>query len=80
MLRISGYPKLNIVRKFFWKNISKKIRIITCPTLDLKKDLENLKIFDKKFTLLTDAIIKIRNLKNEKTPVDLSLAKKKELF
>ena len=81
VLRISGYPKLNIVRKFFWKNISKKIRIITCPTLDLKKDLENLKIFDKKnLHYLPDAIIKIRNLKTEKTPVDLSLAKKKRVI
>ncbi len=81
VLRISGYPKLNIVRKFFWKNISKKIRIITCPTLDLKKDLENLKIFDKKnLHYLPDAIIKIRNLKTEKIPVDLSLAKKKRVI
>ena len=40
ILRISGYPKLNIIRKFFWKTISNKIRIITCPTLDLKKILK----------------------------------------
>ena len=33
VLRISGYPKLHILRRLFWKNISKKIKIITCPTL-----------------------------------------------
>ena len=47
ILRISGYPKLNIMRKFFWKISSKKINIVTFPTLDLKKDLENLNLFDR---------------------------------
>ena len=81
VLRISGYPKVEHSKEIFLEKHFKKIRIITCPTLDLKKDLENLKIFDKKnLHYLPDAIIKIRNLKTEKTPVDLSLAKKKELF
>ena len=32
ILRISGTPKLNFIRKFFWRLFSKKIYMITCPT------------------------------------------------
>ena len=48
ILRISGYPKLNYFRIFFWKLISKKIYKITCPTNELKLDLLKNKIFDEK--------------------------------
>ena len=66
ILRISGYPKLNILRKIIWKSISEKIKFITCPTSDLKKDLERLNIFNcKKIYFLPDAIIRIKNLKRE---------------
>ena len=40
ILRISGYPKLNFFRKIVWKSVSHKIKCVTCPTFDLKKDLE----------------------------------------
>ena len=63
ILRISGYPKLNIFRKFFWKLSSNKIKIITCPTLELKKDLENQNIFKQdNLYYLPDAIISIKDL------------------
>tara|TARA_E500000178_G_C16893567_1_gene694687 strand:- start:255 stop:1130 length:876 start_codon:yes stop_codon:yes gene_type:complete len=66
ILRISGYPKLNIIRKLIWKSVSGKIKFITCPTSDLKKDLERLNIFDcKKIYFLPDAIIRIENFKRE---------------
>ena len=48
ILRISGYPKLNIFRKMLWKLVSNEIIHITCPTYDLKKNLENQNIFKKK--------------------------------
>ena len=32
ILRISGLPKLTILRKLFWKIISKKIYMVTCPS------------------------------------------------
>ena len=32
ILRISGFPKLNILRKFLWNNSSKNLFKITCPT------------------------------------------------
>ena len=48
ILRISGFPKLNIIRKFFWKHISSKLYFITTPSEDLKKNLIELNIFEKK--------------------------------
>ncbi len=82
ILRISGYPKLNIVRKIFWKISSKKIKFITCPTLDLKKDLNNLSIFNSQnLYFLPDAIIKIENLKkNKRISTDLQLPKDKRII
>ena len=34
ILRISGMPKLNFIRVSLWKFCSKKIRFITCPSLN----------------------------------------------
>ena len=81
ILRISGYPKLNIIRKFFWNSVSKKLKFVTCPTLDLKKDLENLNLFDSSnLHYLPDAIIEIKNLKKKpKLPIDFNLSKSKKV-
>ena len=66
ILRISGMPKLNILRKFFWKICSSNIKIITCPSIELKKKIEYLKIFDKeKIFYLPDAVISIKNLRKQ---------------
>ena len=66
ILRISGYPKLNFFRKTIWKSVANKIKCVTCPTFDLKKDLEGLKIFDnKKIHFLPDAIARIEEFKRE---------------
>ena len=35
ILRISGYPRLNFLRKFIWISNSKNIFKITCPSIDL---------------------------------------------
>ena len=32
ILRISGFPKINIFRKFLWKKALSKIHMVTCPT------------------------------------------------
>ena len=40
ILRISGFPKLHFIRRYFWKKSGKKLKFITCPTLELKKKLE----------------------------------------
>ena len=67
VLRISGMPKLNFLRKFLWKLCAKKLFSITCPTIELKKKIINSKIFDvKKVFYLQDAIINLDNFRRFK--------------
>lgn len=62
ILRISGYPKLNILRKKFWQKVSCKLFKITCPTEELLTKLNLTKIFpNKKVFFLQDAIINFDN-------------------
>ncbi|MDC0974993.1 glycosyltransferase [Candidatus Pelagibacter sp.] len=62
ILRISGYPRLNFLRKKFWSLSEKKISRITCPTSELMNDLKNKKIFEKnKIAILYDAILNIKD-------------------
>ena len=63
ILRISGFPKLNFFRKFFWKKLSSKIYKITCPTNELKDNLVKKNIFsESKIFYLPDAIIDIKKI------------------
>lgn len=82
VLRISGYPKLNPIRKMFWKKISKKINFITCPTNELKKELIDLNLFEeKKIYLLRDAIINFGiNRPNKRVNIDLRYVKDKKII
>ena len=58
ILRISGLPKLNILRKFFWKFTLTKVNLITTPTQATLNDLVKQKITEsKKILLLRDPII-----------------------
>ena len=67
ILRISGMPRLNFVRKNFWKFISKKIFIITCPTIELEDKLKKINLFPKeKLFFLPDAIINFDNFIQKK--------------
>ena len=67
ILRISGYPKLNIIRKFFWKITNRKIYLVTCPTNELFKKLSDLNFLDNsKLEFLPDAIINIKDFLNQK--------------
>ena len=62
ILRISGYPKLNLARRLFWKKISKKIYKITFPTEDLISQIKNIKIFDEtKIDHLPDAVVNVKD-------------------
>tara|TARA_A100001015_G_C15021052_1_gene728011 strand:+ start:1715 stop:2872 length:1158 start_codon:yes stop_codon:yes gene_type:complete len=66
ILRISGMPKLNFIRVSLWKFCSKKIRYITCPSLELKNKIVNTKIFEKiKIFYLPDAVININKFKKQ---------------
>ena len=58
ILRISGLPRLNFLRKFFWKTISKKITLVTCPSNETMDYIKKAKIFDEeKIVVLYDPII-----------------------
>tara|TARA_B100000787_G_scaffold169141_1_gene159505 strand:+ start:5008 stop:6153 length:1146 start_codon:yes stop_codon:yes gene_type:complete len=66
ILRISGMPKLNFIRKNFWRLVSKKIFVVTCPSLELKSKLANMNLFvENKLHFLPDAIIDINIFKME---------------
>ena len=63
ILRISGYPKMNILRKLFWKFASKKIHRITFPSYDLYQQFKNMKIFEEnKMKVLYDPIISYKEV------------------
>ena len=64
ILRISGLPKLNFIRKIFWKIILKKVFFITAPTIKTQKYLESK--FEKKVFLLRDPIISVKTLIKKK--------------
>jgi len=66
ILRISGYPKLNFFRKRLWVRSNDKLFKVTSPTLELKKDLINHKIFKKELIeFLPDAIINIEQFRED---------------
>ena len=67
ILRISGLPKLTIIRIFIWKLFSKYIYRVTAPTQKTLEMLKKSKIFDQdKIILLRDpAIDKIEISKNK---------------
>jgi len=61
ILRISGMPKLNLIRKLFWKIISTKLYMVTSPSIELMNKLIDINLFDKKkICFLPDAIIDIK--------------------
>lgn len=65
ILRISGYPKLNILRRLFWKISNKRINKIFCPTFESKKQLIKQKIFDeKKIFVVYEPIIDLEKNRN----------------
>jgi len=67
ILRLSGLPKLNILRYFFWKFFSKKIYKVTCPTLGTYKNLLKKGIFDKdKLCILRDPALKLKEFSTKK--------------
>ncbi len=67
IIRISGTPKLNKFRRFFWTLFSKNVHVITCPTQSSLKKLNELKIFPKKkLKLLYDPILKVNYINKKK--------------
>ena len=68
ILRLSGLPKLNILRYFFWKFFSKRIYKVTCPTLGTYNNLLKKNIFDKdKLCVLRDPALKLNEFAAKKS-------------
>ena len=82
ILRISGFPKLNIFRKKLWSLSEKSIFKITCPTNDLKDSLIEKKIFDKKKIIkLSDPVINMRDfIEKKRDKSNLFVTKTKGYF
>ncbi len=63
ILRISGKPQLNFVRKFFWKIALKKIFKVTFPTIETMDYFKSLNLVEReKLTLLYDPIISVKEI------------------
>jgi len=67
ILRISGMPRLNLIRKSFWKVVSTKLYMVTSPSIELMNKLISINLFDQnKITFLPDAIIDIKQFISKK--------------
>lgn len=67
ILRISGKPKLNFFRYFFWKICLKKVYKITCPTEETLRYLKQKNLTEnKKLFLLYDPIIDMKEFISKK--------------
>ena len=82
ILRISGFPKLTILRKLLWKIVSKKLHKITCPTIETLEYLRNNNLFENnKLVLLRDPIINTQeNIKKKHNSDDFELKGKNDFF
>jgi len=82
ILRISGLPKMNLLRKSLWKLSNKNLFRIICPTIGTKKYLERQKIFDQnKLKFLRDPVFSIKEINNKKKEkINLDFIGKKELI
>ena len=87
VLRISGFPKLNIIRYLLWKLALKNFFYIISPTKKTSEYLIKLKLIDKKkIVTIYDPIIKLKKLK--KNDIEFSdyfisvgrLTKQKNIF
>ena len=64
ILRVSGLPKLNFLRKLIWKLSNKKIYKVFVPTQATLDTLKMSKIFDeKKLVLIRDPVIDIKTVR-----------------
>jgi glycosyltransferase involved in cell wall biosynthesis len=76
ILRISGYPKLNFLRSFFWKIVGKKIFLVTTPTKLTLNLLCDSKIFDSnKIKYLPDPVLNLNEIREKKIKKKESIEK-----
>ena len=77
ILRISGLPKINLIRFLFWKLFSNRIDHVTCPTKATYDFIIKKKIFKKeKVLILSDPIINMKEFlvkkKDNLLPVEVA--------
>jgi len=83
ILRISGRPKLNIIRYYFWKIALQKIFMVTFPTIETMNYFKTLQIVDeRKISLLYDPIISTKEItKNlQKESIEEQKLRNKKFF
>lgn len=82
ILRISGKPKLNLMRFFFWKISLKYVHKITFPTQETLEYFKLLNITDeKKFEILYDPILDIDKIKDKiNSPIEESFLKNNDFY
>ena len=94
VLSIAGQPRLNFLRKIFWKMVSKRVSYVICPSNELKTNLTNLHIFKnekifviqdphlsiKKINILKSEIIKDDYFKNNKIIISIGRLTKQKNF
>tara|TARA_B110000027_G_C16122379_1_gene304066 strand:+ start:6930 stop:8084 length:1155 start_codon:yes stop_codon:yes gene_type:complete len=67
ILRISGKPKMNLIRYFFWKIALKKVYKISFPTSETLEYFKSLNFScTEKFVLMNDPIIQINEINKKK--------------
>ena len=66
ILRISGLPKLNFIRKILWKVGVKKFDKISCPTQATYDHMSSYSFLKDKLVLLRDPIIDIKKYLEKK--------------
>ena len=72
ILRISGLPRMNILRKTIWKIASKNIHRITCPTQATYDDLSKYSFLRDKLEILSDPILNIKEI-NKSSSLQVNL-------
>ena len=83
ILRISGRPKLNIIRYYLWKIALQKIFMVTFPTIETMNYFKTLQIVDeRKISLLYDPIISTKEItKNlQKESIEEQKLRNKKFF
>tara|TARA_B100001057_G_C22734927_1_gene905404 strand:+ start:120 stop:1268 length:1149 start_codon:yes stop_codon:yes gene_type:complete len=68
LFRVSGRPKLNLLRRFLWKISNKSISMVFCNTEEQKKELVTKNIFTgNKVKVLYDPVYSIKEVLKQRT-------------
>lgn len=71
ILRISGYPKLNFIRRYFWKKVGKKLFFVTTPTKSTLNLINESKIFPtNKLRYLPDPVLNLNEIRKKKNEIN----------